>query len=114
MICEAKNLDTPDEKRSFEHGDVHLVQLPGATIGRAVFGPGWRWSNDVKPLVGTDSCQGHHISYVISGQLHVRMDDGFEIDLVPGDGHVVGPGHDAWVVGDEPCVTLDFIPSVTA
>jgi mannose-6-phosphate isomerase-like protein (cupin superfamily) len=114
MICEAKNLDTPDEKRSFEHGDLHLVNMTGATIGRAVFRPGWRWSTDVKPIIGTDSCQGHHVSYVVSGRLRVRMDDGTELDLSPGDGHVVGPGHDAWVVGDEPCVTIDFIPAATS
>ncbi len=111
MICEAKNLDNPDEKRSFDHGDIHAVNLSGVTIGRAVFRPGWRWTSDVKPVVGTDSCQGHHMAYVVSGRLHVRMDDGGEIELGPGDAHVVGPGHDAWVVGDEPCVTIDFIPA---
>jgi hypothetical protein len=113
MICEAKNLDAPDEERNFDHGDIHLVQLPGATIGRAVFRPGWRWSTDVKPVVGTESCQGHHVSYVVSGHFHVRMDDGTELDLGPGDAHVVGPGHDAWVVGDETCVTIDFMPAAS-
>lgn len=109
MICEGKNLDTPDEKRSFDHGELHLVHLTGATIARASFRPGWRWSDDVKPLVGTDTCQGHHVAYVVSGRLHVRMDDGTELEFGPGDAHVVGAGHDAWVVGDEPCVTIDFI-----
>ena len=113
MICEAKNLDTPDQQPSFDHGDINLVELTGATIGRAVFRPGWRWSTDVKPVVGTESCQGHHISYVISGRFHVRMDDGTELDLGPGDAHVVGPGHDAWVLGDEPLVTIDFIPAAS-
>ena len=104
-----KNLDTPDDKRSFEHGDVRMVHIAGAIIARADFNPGWRWSTDVKPVVGTGSCQGSHTSYVVSGRLHVRMDDGRECELGPGDAHVVGPGHDAWVVGDEPCVTVDFI-----
>lgn len=107
-MLEVKNLDTPDDKRSFEHGDLHLVNLPGATIGRAVFNPGWRWSTDVKPIAGTDSCQVAHTSVMVSGRFHVRMDDGAEIELGPGDAHVVGPGHDAWVVGDEPCVSIDF------
>jgi hypothetical protein len=113
MICEGKNLDTPDEKRSFDNGELHLVHLTGATIARASFRPGWRWSTDVKPLVGTDSCQGHHVAYVVSGRLHVRMDDGVELEFGPGDAHVVAAGHDAWVVGDEPCVTVDFIPAAS-
>lgn len=108
MTLQAKNLDTPDEKLSFEHGDIHLVHLPGATIGRGALNPGWRWSKDVKPIARTDSCQVAHTAYLVSGRLHVRMDDGSERELVPGDAHVVGPGHDAWVVGDEPCVTIDF------
>ena len=110
MTLAARNVDQPDEQRTFEHGEVRLVSLPGATIGKAEFKPGWRWSVDVKPHAGTDSCQTNHISYVISGRFHVRMDDGRELDLGPGDAHVVGPGHDAWVVGEEPCVTIDFIP----
>lgn len=109
MICEAKNLDKPDDRRTVDHGDLSFVQLSGATISRARFAPGWRWSSDMKPLVGTDTCQAHHISYVVSGRLHVRMDDGTELELGAGDGHEVSPGHDAWVVGDEPCVIVDFM-----
>jgi mannose-6-phosphate isomerase-like protein (cupin superfamily) len=110
VTLQAKNIDQPDEQRSFEHGQVQLVRLPGATIGRAEFEPGWRWSTEMRPHVDSESCQLHHIAYVVSGRFHVRMDDGRELDLGPGDAHVVGPGHDAWVVGDEPCVTIDFIP----
>ncbi len=110
-MLESKNIATPDDKRSFEHGEVSLVNLTGFTLGRAEFRPGWRWSTDVKPVVGTDSCQGTHMSYVVSGRFHVVMDDGRELELGPGDAHLVGPGHDAWVVGDEPCVTVDFIPT---
>lgn len=109
MTLEVKNLDNPDEKRSFEHGDVRLVKLSGMTIARAEFNPGWEWVTDVAPLVGTDSCQATHTSYVVSGRLHVRMDDGREAELGPGDAHIVGPGHNAWVVGDEACITVDFI-----
>jgi hypothetical protein len=108
MTLETKNLDTPDEKRSFEHGDMQVVNIAGATIGRAVFNPGWKWSNDVKPLAGTDSCEAPHTGYVISGRLHVRMDNGIEREAGPGDAFVISPGHDAWVVGDEPCVLLDW------
>jgi hypothetical protein len=103
-----KNLDNPDESRSFDHGELSLVSLAGVTIVRAAFKPGWRWSKDVRPIVGTDSCQVLHQAVVISGRLRVRMDSGEETELVSGDAHVVGPGHDAWVVGDEPCIVLDF------
>jgi mannose-6-phosphate isomerase-like protein (cupin superfamily) len=104
----AKNLDEPDEKLSFEHGDLQSVTLGGVTFSRAALQPGWSWSRDIKPLVGTDSCQAMHVAIVMSGQLHVQMGDGEERDLGPGDAHVVGPGHDAWVVGDEACVVLDI------
>jgi hypothetical protein len=106
-----KNLDTPDEKRSFERGELGSVMLGGVTFSRAVLRPGWRWSEDIKPMVGTDSCQVAHVAVVISGGFHVQMADGEEIELGPGDAHVVGPGHDAWVLGDEPCVVLDFAGS---
>ncbi|MGP8208175.1 MAG: cupin domain-containing protein [Acidimicrobiales bacterium] len=103
-----KNLDSPDEKHSFEHGEVQVVSLEGVTFARAVFRPGWRWSTDLKPTVGTDLCQATHLAVVISGRLHVKMSGGEERELGAGDAHVVGPGHDAWVVGDETCVILDF------
>jgi hypothetical protein len=110
-MLESKNTAMPDDKYSFEHGEVSLVNLTGFTVGRADFRPGWRWSTDVKPVAGTDSCQIAHSSYIVSGHLHVVMTDGRELELGPGDAHLVGPGHDAWVVGDEPCVTIDFIPT---
>jgi hypothetical protein len=111
MVCVAKNLDVPDDKLNHEHGQVQLVNLPGVTFARAVFGPGWRWSIDAKPAAGTQSCQIAHTAYVVSGRFHVEMDDGTELDLRPGDAHVVSPGHDSWVVGDEECVIIDFIPA---
>jgi hypothetical protein len=110
MVIESRNVQAPDEKHTFEHGEVEIVQLPGCAIARATFRPGWRWSTDVKPVVGGDSCQLAHRGFVVSGRFAVRMDDGTELELGPGDAHVVSPGHDAWVVGDEPCVTIDFLP----
>jgi Cupin domain len=108
MTLEAKNLDSPDETRSFENGELRIVNIAGAIVGRAVFKPGWKWSNDVKPIAGTDSCQAAHTGYIISGRMHVVMDDGREADAGPGDAFVIAPGHDAWIVGDEPCVALDW------
>ena len=108
MTLETKNLDMPDEKRSFDHGDISVVTIAGATVGRAVFNPGWKWSNDVKPIAGTESCQAPHTGYVVSGRMHIVMDDGTEGEAGPGDAVVISPGHDAWIVGDEPCVMLDW------
>jgi mannose-6-phosphate isomerase-like protein (cupin superfamily) len=104
----AKSLDRADETRSMPHGRVDLVTLAGTTIGRATFEPGWRWSTHVKPLAGTDLCELTHVGYLVSGRQAVRMADGTQIELGPGDAFVVGAGHDAWVIGDEPCVSIDF------
>ena len=111
MTLGAKNLGTPDEIRRFGHGEMAVVNVSGMAVGRAVFEPGFRWSVDVRPIANTASCQAHHAGYVISGQLGVRMDDGTETILGPGTVFSVAPGHDAWVVGDEPCVTIDWASS---
>jgi quercetin dioxygenase-like cupin family protein len=104
-----KSLDQPGETRTtIDRGRIELVTLGGVTVGRATFEPGWRWSEHAKPLAGTDLCEATHIGYVVSGRQVCRMADGTQIELKPGDAFVVGPGHDAWVVGDEPCVTVDF------
>ena len=104
-----KSFDSPDEVRPFEgNGQMELVEVAGRMVGRGTFEPGWRWSNNVKPLAGTDSCQTSHLGYVLSGRMHVWMDDGTEGDAGPGDVIVIEPGHDAEVLGDEPCVTLEF------
>ncbi len=105
---EKKSLDHPDETRPIDKGTVEVVELDGATVMRTTFQPGWRWSECVKPVVGTESCQTHHVGYAISGRMHVVMDDGEELDLGPGDAIQIPPGHDAWIVGDEPCVFIDF------
>ena len=103
-----KNFESPDEKRPFDKGAINVITLGKKTVGRAVFEPGWRWSESVKPIVGTDSCQVAHLGYSVSGPMHVVMDDGSEVDLSPGDLFDIAPGHDAWIVGNEPCIALDF------
>jgi quercetin dioxygenase-like cupin family protein len=106
---EAKNLGSPDETRPFAgKGKAEVVTLGGQTIVRATFEPGWRWSENVKPIAKTDSCQAAHTGYIISGRMHIKMDDGTERDIGPGDAFVCAPGHDAWIVGNEACVALDF------
>ncbi len=98
----------PDEVREFAHGRAEVVKVGGAEVGRLVFQPGWRWSNDVKPIAGTDLCEAPHMQYHVSGRIHVRMADGSEFEAGPGDVTSLPQGHDAWVVGDEPAVVVDW------
>lgn len=106
---ERKSFDAPDEVRPMaDKGRVEIVTLAGGIVGKAIFEPGWRWSEHVKPIAGTDSCQAAHLGYVVSGHQKIRMDDGSELEFGPGDVVAIPPGHDGWVVGDEPCVVIDF------
>jgi len=106
---ECKRFETADEIRPFtDKGRVEGINIGGGVVGRATFHPGWKWSEHVKPIAGTESCQAAHLGYVISGYQRVVMDDGAEVDLGPGDVVSIPPGHDAWTVGDQPCVLLDF------
>jgi hypothetical protein len=106
---ENKSFDTPDEKRPFaEKGSAEIVTLGGSSVLKGRFEPGWRWSEHIRPIAGTDSCQSPHFFYVLSGRMHVVMDDGTEGETGPNDVTRIEPGHDAWVVGDEPCVVVDF------
>ncbi|MEW6144687.1 MAG: cupin domain-containing protein [Thermodesulfobacteriota bacterium] len=105
---EKKNLDAPDELRSFPKGKLELVTLAGITFGRATLEPGWKWSDSVKPLANTKSCEAPHTQYHVSGRLAVKMDDGSEAVFGPGDVSYLPPGHDAWVVGSEPVVVIDI------
>ena len=109
---EAKSIDKTDEVREFEKGRVEVVTVGTTTLTRSTMQPGWRWSECVKPIAGTDSCQVPHNGYSVSGQLRVRQDDGTEIELNPGDAYSIAPGHDANVVGDEPWVGIDFSPAM--
>ena len=103
-----KHFGTPDEVREFPKGRLELVNIGGATVGRAIFEPGWRWSTSVQPIAKTRSCEAPHFQYHVSGVLHILMDDGSEFDCRPGDLSLLPSGHDAWVVGDEPAVVVDF------
>ena len=107
MTLRIASLDTAD-KHTFDHGQMRVSQLEDTVFVRAVFNPGWSWSLDVRPSAGTESCRVAHTGVILAGRLHIRMDDGTEADLGPGDAHVVGPGHDAWVVGDDQCVIIDI------
>jgi mannose-6-phosphate isomerase-like protein (cupin superfamily) len=105
----SRNLDNnPDDVRKFTNGKVELANLGDTTIGRITLEPGWKRSNDVKHIVNTDSCLLPHTQYVISGRLRVRMDDGTEEECGPGEALYVPAGHDAWIVGNEPFVAVDF------
>ena len=103
-----KSLDSPDETRTFENGKAQITTLGDFNASRFVFEPGWRWSENVKPIAGTDTCQVLHTGYQVSGRLHVVLEDGTEEEIGPGEAYVIPPGHDAWVVGDEPVVTVDM------
>jgi hypothetical protein len=108
MAAESKNLSSPDETRKFNNGQMEVVKIGGGTVGRAVFQPGWKWSNDVKPIAGTDLCEAPHFLYQISGRMGLRMKDGTEFESGPGDVVVIPPGHDGWVIGNEPVEVIDW------
>ncbi len=107
--AEHKSLDAPDETRTFPKGRNEIVTVGGVTFGRITFEPGWHWAEHVKPKAGTESCQVAHGHYIISGRLRTRLDSGEEFDVVAGDAAYTPPGHDGWVVGDEPVVIIDVL-----
>jgi len=105
---EHRSFEAPDETREFPHGRAEILNIGGGEVGRLVFQPGWRWSTDVPPIAGTGSCEAPHFQYHVSGRLAIRMDDGTEFIAGPGDVTTLPSGHDAWVVGEEPVVTVDW------
>ena len=105
---ESKSLDSPEEVRTPEKTNVDVVTVGGTEVGRFTFEPGWRWSECIKPVVGTDSCQAAHLGYAVSGRIHIEHEDGTTAEISPGDAYVITPGHDAWVVGDEQFVGIEF------
>lgn len=102
-----KSFEQPDESRPFANGHSDVLSLGGMTIARLTFDPGWRWSEHVKPVAGTESCQVPHTICIVSGRLATRMDSGEEFEVGPGEAAVIAPGHDGWVVGDERVVAFD-------
>jgi hypothetical protein len=104
----SKSFDSPDDRRTPDKTTVDVVRLAGATVARLTFQPGWRWSECVKPVVGTPSCQVRHVGAIVSGRLHVVHDDGAEAEVGPGEAYVIEPRHDAWVIGDQVVVALEF------
>ena len=105
---ETRSMDSPDETRTPDKTSMNVVHLGDATVARLTVQPGWRWSECIKPVVGTESCQAAHLGYVVSGRMHIAATDGAEADVGAGDTYLIAPGHDAWVLGDEPVVALEF------
>jgi hypothetical protein len=105
---ESRGFDSPDESRTPEKTQIDVVKLGSTSASRMKLEPGWKWSECIKPVVGTDRCQARHVGTVLSGRLQVEHDDGSEVELGPGDAYVIEPGHDAWVIGDEPVVGFEF------
>jgi len=105
---EHKSFTHPEQTREFPHGRVEIINVGGADVGRMTLNPGWRWSNDVKPIVHTASCEAPHFQYHVAGKLAIKMDDGTEFIAGPGDITSLPKGHDAWVIGDEPVVVVDW------
>ena len=104
-----KNFSSPDEVRTPQKTKVEAVDLgDGVKAARFTMEPGWRWSECIKPVVGTESCQARHVGTVVSGRIHVKHDDGTEAEMGPGDAYIIEPGHDAWIVGNEPMVGFEF------
>ena len=106
---ETKSHDSPDETRSPDKTRVEVVRLEGYTIGRFNFEPGWRWSECIKPVAGTDSCQNSHVGYAVSGEITIRLEDGTEKTIKAGESYTIPPGHDAWVEGSQPFVGIEVM-----
>ena len=109
MKLEIRRFDSPDERRAFEKGRFDLVKIGGMTVGRASYEPGWKWSVHVKPIAGTRSCKVEHVGLALSGRAKVLMNDGEEFEIGPGDLFAIPPGHDSWVVGDAPYVSIHLL-----
>jgi hypothetical protein len=104
----SRNFDQPDETRTPDKTQVAVVHLGDAEVGRFTFAPGWRWSECIKPVVGTDSCQVDHVGYAVSGSITVAHEDGTQTTISPGEAYRIAPGHDAWVEGDQDFVGFEF------
>ncbi len=105
---EKKSFNAADEVRTLDKTTVEVLKYPSASVARFTFQPGWKWSECVGPKVGTESCQATHLGVVVAGTMHVVHNDGSTIDVSPGDSYSIPPGHDAWIIGDEPFVAFEF------
>jgi mannose-6-phosphate isomerase-like protein (cupin superfamily) len=112
-VIESKNMNTPDETRTPDKTKIEVVNVGGSEVGRFTFQPGWKWSECIKPVVKTESCQAEHFGYVEAGRIHIVHTDGAEVDLGRGDAYLIAPGHDAWVLGNEPFVAIEFRSAAT-
>jgi hypothetical protein len=111
---EINDFSTPDDVRHPDpHATIEVVKIAGGEIGRYTFQPGWRWSEHIKPVVGGDSCQTNHIGYLVSGRMGISTDDGATGEVTPGCVYRIAPGHDGWVVGEEPVVVVEFQGAAT-
>ncbi len=109
MAMVTKSFNTPDETRKpSDKTKIEVVKLGDKEVLKTTFSPGWRWSTDIKPVAKTDLCGVHHMGYQVSGKMHIKLSDGQEVEIGPDDVADIPPGHDAWVVGDEPVVLIDF------
>ena len=108
MRLQRRRFSEPSDVRTIPRGRIDVVELDDTVVGRMIYEPGWRWSVDIQPIAGTDTCQYHHLGITLSGRLRAQMPDGTELEIGPGDVFEIPPGHDAWVVGDEPWVSVDF------
>src|SRR5438309_8265594 len=108
MRLQRRRFTEASDVRTIPRGRIDVVELDDTVVGRMTYEPGWRWSVDIQPIAGTDTCQYHHLGVTLSGRLRVQMPDGTELEIGPGDVFEIPPGHDAWVVGDEPWVSVDF------
>src|SRR5438874_5267413 len=105
---QSRSFAEADDVRTFPHGRAEVIELDETSVGHGVYQPGWRWTTDKPAIAGTPTCQLHHLGFAMSGHLHVVTDSGQEIDVTPASVYEIPPGHDAWVVGDEPFVTIDW------
>lgn len=108
MTLEIKDLQNPDEVRHLPKTKIEVVKVGSYTVMRLALQPGWKWSECVKPTAGTESCQAPHLNYIVSGKLKIQMNNGEEVEIGSGEVANIPPGHDAWVLGNEPCIAIDF------
>jgi hypothetical protein len=107
-----KDLGRPDDTMTFDNGKIEIVKIGEVTVRRSTFQPGWRWSVNVGPIAGSATCPVHHVGYIVSGRLHVATNDGADAEFGPGEAYEIQPGHDGWVAGQEPLISVEFSGTV--